>query len=219
LLEFSPSKEPILDSGAIDLLCQLTHKYDPSLRLNGVWGLMNMAFQSDQRIKVQIINALGADQIFRLLSDSDINIVMKTLGLLRNEVALKSQIDHVMGLFGKHIMQAVVLILESDNNADVKEQALCILANIADGDNAKSYIMANEDVLKKVTNYLMHTNTKLQMAAVVCVYNLAYIEEPGAGERQARLREVGVHKILGQLLNTSDANLSEKAKAAHQQFA
>ena len=72
-------------------------------------------------------------------------------------------------------MQAVVLILESDNNPDVKEQALCILANIADGDNAKSYIMANEDVLKKVTNYLMHTNTKLQMAAVVCVYNLAYI--------------------------------------------
>ena len=39
------------------------------------------------------------------------------------------------------------------------------MANIADGDNAKSYIMANEDVLKKVTNYLMHTNTKLQMAA------------------------------------------------------
>jgi hypothetical protein len=130
LLEFSPSKEPILDSGAIDLLCQLTHKYDPSLRLNGVWGLMNMAFQSDQRIKVQIITALGADQIFRLLSDSDINIVMKTLGLLRNEVAHKSQIDHVMGLFGKHIMQAVVLILESDNNADVKEQGMVLQKKI-----------------------------------------------------------------------------------------
>jgi len=219
LLEFSPSKEPIVDSGAIDLLCQLTHKYDPSLRLNGVWGLMNMAFQSDQRIKVQIITTLGADQIFRLLSDSDINIVMKTLGLLRNVVAHKSQIDHVMSLFGKHIMQAVVLILESDNNADVKEQALCILANIADGDNAKSFIMANEDVLKKITSYLMHNNTKLQMAAVVCIYNLAYIEESGAGERQARLREVGVHKILGQLLAASDQSLSEKAKAAHQQFA
>jgi len=219
LLEFSPSKEPIVDSGAIDLLCQLTHKYDPSLRLNGVWGLMNMAFQSDQRIKVQIITTLGADQIFRLLSDSDINIVMKTLGLLRNVVAHKSQIDHVMSLFGKHIMQAVVLILESDNNADVKEQALCILANIADGDNAKSFIMTNEDVLKKITSYLMHNNTKLQMAAVVCIHNLAYIEESGAGERQARLREVGVHKILGQLLAASDPSLSEKAKQAHQQFA
>ena len=67
-----------------------------------------MAFQSDQRIKVQIITALGADQIFRLLSDSDINIVMKTLGLLRNEVAHKSQIDHVMGLFGKFVVFAIL---------------------------------------------------------------------------------------------------------------
>jgi hypothetical protein len=41
-------------------------------------------------------------------------------------------------------MQAVVLILESDNMADVKEQAICILANIADGDAARSFIMSNE---------------------------------------------------------------------------
>ena len=41
-------------------------------------------------------------------------------------------------------MQAVVLILESDNVADVKEQAICILANIADGDAAKCFIMSNE---------------------------------------------------------------------------
>ena len=40
LLEFSPSKEPILESGAIEMLCHLTNKYEPSLRLNGVWGLM-----------------------------------------------------------------------------------------------------------------------------------------------------------------------------------
>ena len=40
LLEFSPSKEPILDSGAVEMLCSLTQKHEPSLRLNGVWGLM-----------------------------------------------------------------------------------------------------------------------------------------------------------------------------------
>jgi len=44
----------------------------------------------------------------------------------------------------------VVFILESDNRPEVKEQALCILANIADGDSAKHFIMSNEDVLKKV---------------------------------------------------------------------
>ena len=81
----------------IVLLTEVSKRFIPYF----LYYFQNMAFQSDQRIKVQIINALGADQIFRLLSDPDINIVMKTLGLLRNEVAHKSQIDHVMGLFGK----------------------------------------------------------------------------------------------------------------------
>ncbi|QQP54970.1 Uncharacterized protein FKW44_007980, partial [Caligus rogercresseyi] len=40
LLEFSPSKEHILDSGAVDILCELTGRPEEQLRLNGVWGLM-----------------------------------------------------------------------------------------------------------------------------------------------------------------------------------
>lgn len=60
-----------------------------------------------------------------------------------------------MGLHGKQVMQAIVLILEGDHNAEVKEQALCILANIADGDFAKNFIMSNEDVLKKLTTYMV----------------------------------------------------------------
>jgi hypothetical protein len=42
LLEFSPSKEPILESGAVDLLCGLTRRQDPALRLNGILALMVM---------------------------------------------------------------------------------------------------------------------------------------------------------------------------------
>ena len=123
LLEFSPSKERILESGAVDLLCSLTQKYDPSLRLNGVWGLMNMAFQAEQRIKSQIMTTLGTDQVFRLLSDTEIHVVMKTLGLLRNLLSNKHHIDHITSIYGKQLMQAVVLILESEHAADVKEQA------------------------------------------------------------------------------------------------
>lgn len=44
LLEFSPSKDPLVDSGAITLLGTLTHKQEPQLRLNGVWGLMVSCF-------------------------------------------------------------------------------------------------------------------------------------------------------------------------------
>lgn len=108
-------------------------------------------------------------------------------------------------------LKAVVLILESDNAPEVKEQALCILANIADGDSAKQFIMSNEDVLKKVTNYMMHSNVKLQTAAVLCVHNLAWAEDDGALERQAKLRDIGVVRILQQLkLSTTDSALFDK---------
>lgn len=40
LLEFSPSKEPILESGVVELLCNLTRRDDSGLRLNGIWALM-----------------------------------------------------------------------------------------------------------------------------------------------------------------------------------
>lgn len=48
-----------------------------------------MAFQADQNIKSQILTSLGTDQIFRLLSDPDVNTLMKTLGLLRNLLSTK----------------------------------------------------------------------------------------------------------------------------------
>jgi len=218
LLEFSPSKERILESGAVDLLCSLTHKYDPSLRLNGVWGLMNMAFQAEQRIKTQIMTTLGTDQVFRLLSDTEIHVVMKTLGLLRNLLSNKHHIDHITNIYGKQLMQAVVLILESEHSPDVKEQALCILANIADGDSAKKLIVDNEDMLKKLTSYMLHNNTKLQIAAVVCIQNLIWRNDEGSADRQSRLKEIGVFKILHQLLTTSDTTLFEKVKMALQQL-
>ena len=37
----------------------------------------------------------------------------------------------------------------------IPHQALCILANVADGDSAKDYIMGNEDMLKKLMNYMV----------------------------------------------------------------
>ncbi|XP_077498670.1 armadillo repeat-containing protein 8-like isoform X2 [Amblyomma americanum] len=218
LLEFSPSKEPILECGAVELLCGLTRRDEPALRLNGCWALMNMAFQADQKIKSQILSTLGTDQVFRLLSDPDVSVLMKTLGLLRNLLSIKQHIDHIMDSHGTQIMQAVILILEGDHSADVKEQALCILANIADGDTAKAFIMANEDVLKKLTTYIAHSNVKLQIAATFCISNLVWSEEEGARERQSKLREFGVPKLLQSLLITSDTTLFDKVKTALQQF-
>lgn len=218
LLEFSPSKECILESGAISILVGLTGRSEPDLKLNGIWGLMNMTFQAEQKIKSQIIEALGPEQLFRLLSDPDPNILIKTLGLLRNLLSNKLHIDGIMSIYGNQIMQAVVFILEGDHSAQVKEQTLCILANVADGDQAKEFIMSNEDVLKKLMNYMLNINVNLQIAATFCISNLVWNEEEGAYNRQAKLREMGVQKLLQQLLGSSDSVLFERVNTALQQF-
>ncbi|XP_031347310.1 armadillo repeat-containing protein 8-like isoform X3 [Photinus pyralis] len=214
LLEFSPAKEPMLQQGAVQLLATLTTRNEPALRLNGVWALMNLAFQAEQRVKSQILTALGTDQIFRLLADSDTRILMKTLGLLRNLVSPRAHTDAMMTLHGPQVMQAVVLVLEGPHSPDVKEQALCILTNIADGERAKDHIMANDDVLKKLTDYMTHPSTRLQIAAIYCITNLIRQEEPGAAERQLRLREMGVVNILNQLSTTPDNLLYEGKNGA-----
>ncbi|XP_072571171.1 armadillo repeat-containing protein 8 isoform X3 [Paramormyrops kingsleyae] len=225
LLEFSPSKEPILESGVIELLCSLTQSDSPALRVNGIWALMNMAFQADQKVKVEIVRALGTEQLFRLLSDPDANVLMKTLGLLRNLLSTRPHIDQIMSSHGKQIMQAVTLILEGEHSIEVKEQTLCILANIADGNTAKELIMTNDDMLQKIKSYMGHSNVKLQLAATFCVSNLIWNEEDGSQERQDKLREMGFVDILHKLTQASDPSLcdslfllSSRAKTAMQQY-
>ncbi|NXW50986.1 ARMC8 protein, partial [Nyctiprogne leucopyga] len=210
LLEFSPSKEPILESGAIELLCSLTQSENPALRVNGIWALMNMAFQAEQKIKSDILRCLSTEQLFQLLSDSDVNVLMKTLGLLRNLLSTRPHIDHIMSTHGKQIMQAVTLILEGEHNIEVKEQTLCILANIADGTTAKELIMTNDDILQKIKYYML--------AAMFCVSNLVWNEEEGSQERQDKLRDMGIVDILHKLSQSSDPNLCDKAKTALQQY-
>ncbi|KAK3083010.1 hypothetical protein FSP39_011619, partial [Pinctada imbricata] len=218
LLEFSPGKEvgiqprqkTILELGAISILVKLACKTEVSMRLNGIWGLMNMAFQADINVKTQIIEAIGTEQLFKLLSDSNPLIVMKTLGLIRNLLSSKQHIDQLMKIYGTQIMQAVVFILEGDHMVEIKEQTLCILTNVADGDEAKGFIMENEDVLKKLMTYMVHTDVKLQISATSCISNLVWNEEEGAYNRQSKLRELGVQKLLQQLLSASDPVLFDK---------
>ena len=48
-----------------------------------------MAFQAEQKVKSQIMARLGSDNLFRLLTDHNVNVLMKTLGLLRNLLSNK----------------------------------------------------------------------------------------------------------------------------------
>ncbi|XP_049874186.1 armadillo repeat-containing protein 8-like [Pectinophora gossypiella] len=219
LLEFSPAKEPMLDQGAVEMLCNLTKRPEAALRLNGIWALMNMAFQAEQKVKQRILNCLGTEQMFRLLGDSDTRVIMKTLGLLRNLLSTRQHIDAIMSEYSSQVMQAVIVVLEGSYPAEVKEQALCILGNIGDGERAKDMIMANEDVLRKLVDYLAHPESKLQEAALFVAGNLARRGEAGAAARQQRLAELGVLRALKLLRNKDNAHhLHDRVKTALAQF-
>ena len=89
-------------------------------------------------------------------------------------------------------------------------QALCVIANIANGSSAKEFVMRDESLLKRLMQYMMNDSVKLQMAATYCVSNLVWSTEDGAVGRQQKLRDLGVQKLLQSLLTTSDVNLFER---------
>ena len=70
--------------------------------------------------------------------------------------------------------------------------------------------MRDEVLLKRLMHYMMNDSVKLQMAATYCVSNLVWSTEEGAVDRQQKLRDLGVQKLLQSLLTTSDVNLFER---------
>ena len=65
-----------------------------------------------------------------------------------------------MSNYGNKIVQAIVMILEGEFYSHaLKEQALCILANIADGSSSKKFIMENEDLLRKINSFMVNNKT------------------------------------------------------------
>ena len=53
------------------------------------FGVQNLAFNSEQKVKMQIVETLGSELLFSLLSERDPGILMRTLGLLRNLLSKK----------------------------------------------------------------------------------------------------------------------------------
>ncbi len=100
-----------------------------------------------------------------MLTEQNENLTMKTLGLLRNLICNKLHIDQIMQVYGNKVIQAIVMILEGDYSVTVKEQALCVLSNIADGNASKEYIMGNEDLLRKINSFMVSSILPIQLTS------------------------------------------------------
>jgi len=220
-LDFSPGKHQFLDTPTIDLLCNLTKKSDSILRLHGMWILMNMVYQlTEQNIKFQILESLDIKHVLGLLdTEGDEEIVLKTLGFLRNLLSHKLHIDAIMRDHGEEIMQSLMRILDRQCPTRIKEQSLCVLTNIADGNTSKSFIMDNRAVLSYLSWIISHDQASdLVLAAVCCITNLAHKEYDGSCERRETLKKFGIEAKLKSLLSASDPILSDRVRTAYNQF-
>lgn len=219
LLDFSPYKEALIDFGALDVLVVLMQRDEIPLKVNGVWGIMNLAYDASDSLKNKIVQVTGIQNILDLLGTSHVDVVVKTLGILRNLLTEKEEdIDNLMKAYGKDIMTAVrPLTLDDTLNERIKEQVLCLLSNIANGCFSKDILMEDSILIKKVIEYITSEREQLQVASVFCVTNLMRSSE-GDRRRQAKLRELGAEKQLQTLLTSTNSNLFDRVKQALQQF-
>ncbi|XP_065826665.1 armadillo repeat-containing protein 8-like [Oscarella lobularis] len=87
LLEFSPSKQEMHREGIINVLVKLAtcnDHVDAAVKINAIWGLMNMSYESSEQVRLDIISALGVDGLLGLLQNSNKIVLAKSLGLTRN---------------------------------------------------------------------------------------------------------------------------------------
>ncbi|KAF2344235.1 Armadillo-type fold, partial [Trinorchestia longiramus] len=209
-LQFSLSKEHLLKSDIIAILAKFTKSENFQFKYNALWGLMNIAYQDELSVKETILKHLTVDEMFNLISTNNVNLVCKTLGLLRNLLSPKQHIDSIMSSNSNAVLQIIIWLLEGSLCAEVKEQALCVLVNIANGEKSKEVLIGNDDILKKLFNYMRLQAPSLQTAATMCVGNLADTSDPNPVERQLRLREARIAKALEGLLSTPNTALYDK---------
>lgn len=221
-LDFSPGKHHFLDLKTIDTLCNFTRRSDPILRYHGMWVLMNMVYQlKELNLKFQILRSLGIEYVLSLVEiEGDDEIVMKTLGFLRNLLSQKLHIDALMNGHGEQIIQSLERILAKPCSNKIKEQTLCVLTNIADGNESKAFIMNCRPVL----DYLARTMEDekagdLRIAAILCITNLAHKDYERSQERRTEMNnKFKIEEKLKLMLNTNDPNLSDKVRTAYNQF-
>ena len=220
-LDFSPGKQHFLDSTTIGILCNLTRGSDSFLRLHGMWILMNMVYQlKDQNLKFQILRTLGPDYVANILeNEQKEELIMKTLGFLRNILSQRNHIDAIMSTYGEQIIQSLIRVLERPCSLRCKEQAICVLTNIADGIDSKAKIMESRVVLTHLARYIGDDQAgDLRLAAICCITNLARKESAGSSERRDEMKNFGIEEKLKSLLNTNDPILSDRVRTAYNQF-
>ncbi|DAA79431.1 TPA_exp: Uncharacterized protein A8136_0204 [Trichophyton benhamiae CBS 112371] len=67
-LDFSPMKEALLEANMVPLLCENSHSPNANLRIESLWSLKHISYNVPNKMKKDILEALGIEWIKQVLS-------------------------------------------------------------------------------------------------------------------------------------------------------
>lgn len=220
-LDVSPSKNAFQSAGLIDILVEWI-KVD-ELKLNSIWCLMNMSFQAETPLKLEVLKKLEFDLIRSLVTDGDCVVVLRILGLLRN--ICHNADEKVLSRHGIDIIHTCNHVLTTFATAGVGDPATCVLyenirahticilgclAGAKENSRIQECLEQELDSLQLIISYLSHFHSDLQLATATFLYNFIANEDADTEIRHSLLRQGGALAGLRQLHSTNDRVLYEK---------
>ncbi|THC90052.1 hypothetical protein EYZ11_010496 [Aspergillus tanneri] len=76
-LDFSPMKEAIISAEILPILCEHAHSNNTKLRIESLWALKHVAYNSTNDVKVKIINGLGPSWIKQVIMQDLTSVLAK----------------------------------------------------------------------------------------------------------------------------------------------
>ncbi|KAJ3191551.1 Armadillo repeat-containing protein 8 [Irineochytrium annulatum] len=232
VLDFSPMKAIVVDEGGLDKVVSLLRSGNAELRLNAMWTLKNLAFKAESTMKVKLMQALGWDELNRLVDDEDDAVQEQGLYLLRNLAEGKEMdVRTVMNGYGERRLQSMLKRkLEAGNERWQRGDGtgdridrhlintLYVISNISVGITRQKWPdFISDEILAQISTLMLHPNVYVRLATLWCAINFTDIEDEDVKshlDRIARLRSHRFDQLLQIMLSDPDRDVREKAKTA-----
>ncbi|KAI9376647.1 armadillo-type protein [Aspergillus egyptiacus] len=83
-LDFSPMKEAIISAEILPILCEHAHSPNTKLRIESLWALKHVAYNTTNDVKTRIVEGLGPDWIRQVITQDPTSVLAKR-GLVEEE--------------------------------------------------------------------------------------------------------------------------------------
>lgn len=226
VLSFSPMKPRLVGpAGCVaQVVASVSHGVE-EVRLNALWVLKNLLYDSDIRTKEAVMELYDWDQLY-LAAQAGGGTQEQALGIVRNLLAPgEEDVAFVLSHWSGRIYDLLDMALQ-DYAHDLAspmsvEQAAWTLANLAAGGQGVRYaLLARSNLLDGVVSLLGDPYATLRDAGVVCAINLmrtsaAPFERTMAADAARTLQLFGLERELRSLVACEEVvDLQARARSA-----